>query len=50
VSMTRRVSYAGPFSTVFREIDKDGSRTIDFGEFFDYFRAGANTRSCQGST
>lgn len=26
------------FEVVFREIDKDGSRTIDFGEFYEYFR------------
>lgn len=27
------------FETIFREIDTDGSRTIDFGEFFVYFRS-----------
>ena len=27
------------FETIFREIDTDGSKTIDFGEFFAYFRS-----------
>ena len=33
------------FEIVFREIDKDGSRTIDFGEFYDYFRQLAKERA-----
>jgi Ca2+-binding EF-hand superfamily protein len=37
------------FEKVFREIDKDGGGTIDWGEFWEYFRGLAKVRGWGGA-